>query len=178
MLCLVGQSCLTLCNPMDCSPPGTSVHGDSPGKNTAVGCPAFLQGKFPTQGLNPGLPHCRWILYHQSHQGSPRLLKWVACPFSKGTSLPRNQTGVSFIASRFFTSWATLEAYVLKTVHTLSLLSFFFSFFNYLARSGFSCSTQGLCCLRWGLSLRYTDSLVVVQGLSSCGSVAQLHVGS
>ena len=46
------QLCLTLCNPMGCSPPGSSVHGDSPGKNTAVGCHALLQGIFPTQGLN------------------------------------------------------------------------------------------------------------------------------
>ena len=45
------------------SPPGSSVHGDSPGKNTGVGCLALLQGIFPNQGLNPGLPHCRWILY-------------------------------------------------------------------------------------------------------------------
>ena len=69
--CLVAQSCLTLCNPMDYSPPGSSVHGDSPGKNTGVGCHALLQGIFPTQGSNPGVPHCRWILYHLSRQGSP-----------------------------------------------------------------------------------------------------------
>ena len=56
---------------MDCSPPGSSVHGDSPGKNTGVSCHAFFQGIFPTQGLNPGLPHGRWILYRLSHQGSP-----------------------------------------------------------------------------------------------------------
>ena len=49
------QSCPTLCDPMDCSPPGSSVHGNSPGKNTGVGCHAFLQGIFPTQGSNPGL---------------------------------------------------------------------------------------------------------------------------
>ena len=59
VLCLVAQSCPTLCGPMDCSPQGSSVHGDSPGKNTGVGCHALLQGIFPTQGLNPGLPHCR-----------------------------------------------------------------------------------------------------------------------
>ena len=46
----VTQSCLTLCDPMDCSPPGSSVHGDSLGKNTGVGCHALLQGIFPTQG--------------------------------------------------------------------------------------------------------------------------------
>ena len=57
--------------PMDCRPPDSSVHGDSLGKNTGAGCHALLQGIFPTQGLNPGLPHCRWILYHLSHQGSP-----------------------------------------------------------------------------------------------------------
>ena len=93
------QSCLTLCDPKDCSSPDSSVHGDSPGKNTEVGCHfllqkslrphglysswnspglntevgslSLLQGIFPTQGSNPGLPHCRWILYHLSHQGSP-----------------------------------------------------------------------------------------------------------
>ena len=42
-----------------------------PGKNTGMGCHALLQGIFPTQGSNPGLPHCRQILYHLSHQGSP-----------------------------------------------------------------------------------------------------------
>ena len=67
MLCLVPQSCLTLCDPMDCSPPGSSVHGDSPGKNTGVGCHAIFQAIFPTQGLNPGLLHCRQILYCLSH---------------------------------------------------------------------------------------------------------------
>ena len=53
------QSCPTLCDPMDHSQPGSSVHGDSPAKNTEVGCHAFLQVIFPTQGSNPGLWHCR-----------------------------------------------------------------------------------------------------------------------
>ena len=64
VLWLVAQSCLTLCDPMGCSPPGSSVHGDSTGQNTGVGCHALLQGIFSTQGWNPGLPHCRQILYH------------------------------------------------------------------------------------------------------------------
>ena len=69
--------CVVLCDPMDCRPPGSSVHGDSPGKNTEVGCHALLQGIFPTQGSKPVLLHCRWILYHLSHQGSPfSLLPW------------------------------------------------------------------------------------------------------
>ena len=69
-VCLVSQSCPTLCDPMDCRPPGSSVPGDFPGKNTGVGCHGLLQGFFPTQGSNPGLPHCRRVLYHLSHQGS------------------------------------------------------------------------------------------------------------
>ena len=69
----VAQSCLTLSDPMDCSLLGFSVHGNSPCKNTGVGCHALFQGIFPTQGLNPGLLHCGWILYHLSHQGSPML---------------------------------------------------------------------------------------------------------
>ena len=70
LLCLLAQSCLTLCDPKECSPPGSSIHGDSPGKNTGVGCHALFQGIFPTQGWNSGLLHCRWIHYHLSHQGS------------------------------------------------------------------------------------------------------------
>ena len=59
----VAQSCLTLCDPMDYSP------WNSPGQNTGVGSLSLLRGIFPTQGLNPGLLHCRWICYHLSHQG-------------------------------------------------------------------------------------------------------------
>ena len=57
--------------PMDCSLPSSSVYGKSLGKNIGVGCHALLQGIFPTQGSKPGVPHCRRILYHLSHQGSP-----------------------------------------------------------------------------------------------------------
>ena len=78
VLCLVTPSCPALCNPMDCRQPGSSVHGDSPGKTTRVGCHALLQGIFPTQGSKPGLPHSRRILYQLSQQGSPRILEWVA----------------------------------------------------------------------------------------------------
>ena len=68
---------LTLCNPMDCSLPGSALHGDSAGKNTGVGCHFLLQGIFPTQGLNPGLLHCRQTLYPLSYQGSlmPKFFK-------------------------------------------------------------------------------------------------------
>ena len=123
VLCLVAQSCPTLCNAMDCSPPGSSIHGifqarisewvtisfsrdlpnpgieprspawptnslltEPPGKpkNTGVSSLSLLQEIFPTQEINPDHPHCRGILYHLSHQGSPRILEWVAFPFSKG----------------------------------------------------------------------------------------------
>ena len=70
MLCSGTQSCPIICDPMDYSPPGSSVHRDSPGKNTGVGGRALLQGIFPTWGLYPGLLHCRWILYQLSYPGS------------------------------------------------------------------------------------------------------------
>ena len=97
-LCLVTQLCLTFCDPLDCNPPGSAVHGDSSGKNTGVICHAllqgitlqvdslpseppgktknigvgnlsFLQGNFPTQELNQGLLYCRWTLYQLSYLG-------------------------------------------------------------------------------------------------------------
>ena len=82
---------------------------DSPGQNTGVGSLSLLQEMFPTQGLNPGLPHCRWILYQLPYKGSSRTLEWVAYPFSSGSSRPRNWTGVSCIAVWFITNWAMRE---------------------------------------------------------------------
>ena len=74
---LVNQSCLTLCDPMDYSPPSRILcPWDSPGKNTGVHCHSLLQGIFPTQGLNLGLPHWRQILYHLSHQGGWDVFEW------------------------------------------------------------------------------------------------------
>ena len=74
---LVAQSCPTLCDPMDYSPPG-SCSWNSPGKNIGVGCHSLLQRIFPTQGSNPGLLQCRQILYHLSHQGSHK--GWYVAP--------------------------------------------------------------------------------------------------
>ena len=84
--------------------------------NTGVGSYSLLPAFFPTQGLKPGLPHCRWILYQLSHQGSPWILEWIAYPFSRESS----QSRVSCLAGRLFTSWATREAKWL----TLSVFSF------------------------------------------------------
>ena len=83
---------------------------NSPDQNTGVGSLFLLQGIFPTQRSNPGLPHCRWILHQLSHKGSPRILEWVGYPFSSGSSWPRNWTRVSCIAGGFFTNWTTREA--------------------------------------------------------------------
>ena len=90
-MCLVAQSCLTLCDPMDYRLPGSSDHGIlPPNKNTGVGgllCPP-LQGIFPTQGSNPGLLHYRQVLCCLSHQGSP-----------KCTTVGTNESGQGFSES-------------------------------------------------------------------------------
>ena len=64
---------------------------NTPGKNTGVGSHSLLQGIFPSQGSNPGLPHSRQILYQLSHQGSPRTLEWVVYPFSRGNDVNQLQ---------------------------------------------------------------------------------------
>ena len=97
VLCLVAQLCLTLCDSTDCSPPGSSVHGDSPDKNTKVGCHALLQGIFPTQGSNPGLLHCRLILSCLSHQGSIIVSNILAFAFLSTMSL---KLGTLLLTSR------------------------------------------------------------------------------
>ena len=78
-------------------PPGKppKTPWNSPGQNTAVGSYSLLQGIYPNQGSNSGLLHCRQILYQLSHQGSPRIPKWAAYPFSRGSPQPRKWTKVS-----------------------------------------------------------------------------------
>ena len=103
----VAQSCPPLCDPTD-----YVVHGILQARILEWVAFPFSRGIFPTQGLNPGLPHCRRILYQMSHKGRPRILEWVAYPFSKGSSQPSNWTGVSCIAGGFFTSWPTCVWYL------------------------------------------------------------------
>ena len=100
---------------------GLASPQNSPSQNIGVGSLSLLQGTFPTQGSNPGLLHCGQILYQLSHKGSPRILEWVADPFSSRPSWSRNWTGVSFIAGGFFTNWAIREA--LKTLQITSLIN-------------------------------------------------------
>ena len=105
----VAQSCPTVYDPH-----GLYSPWNSPGQNTGVSSLCLLQGIFPTQGSNPGLPHCGWILNQLSYKGRPRILKWVAYPFSRRSSWPRNRTRASCIAGRFFTNWAIREALMIN----------------------------------------------------------------
>ena len=100
-------------------PHGLYSPWNSPGQNTGMGSLSLLQRIFPTQGLNPGLQHCRWIFLPAESQGRPRILEWVAYPFSSRSSQPRNRTRVSCIAGRFFTNWAMREALISIKWHLL-----------------------------------------------------------
>ena len=86
-------------------------HGQSTefSRNTGVSSCSLLQKIFPTQGSNMGIQHCRQILYQLSHQGSPRMLAWVAYPFCRGSSQPRNRARVSCIEGRAFTNGAVRD---------------------------------------------------------------------
>ena len=106
-LCCAVLSCSVVLDPVTpwTAPARLLCPWHSPGKNTGVGCHALLQGILPAQGSDPGLLYCSQVLYWLSHRGSPRILEWVACLISRGSSWPRNQTRVSYIAGIFFTSW-------------------------------------------------------------------------
>ena len=132
--CLVSRIWL-FCDPMDCTLPGSSPHGNFPGNKTGVGSHFLLQEIFLTQGSNPHLLHWQAGSLPPSHQKvkvkvvqscptifdpmdytvrgilQTRILEWVAIPFSRGSSQPRDWTQVSCIAGRFFTSWAIREAF-------------------------------------------------------------------
>ena len=103
-------------------PHGLYSPWNSPGQNIEVGSVSLLQGIISTQGLNPGLPHCRGILYQLSHKGSSTILEWVAYSFSNGSSRPRNQTRVSCIAGIFFTNWAIMEEYSIYNYHKMLII--------------------------------------------------------
>ena len=98
------QMCPILCDPMEYSLSRFLCPWDSPGWDTGVGSLSLLQGDLPNPGIEPRSPALQMILYQLSHQGSPRILEWVAYPFSRGSFGPRNQSGVSCISCRFFTS--------------------------------------------------------------------------
>ena len=103
------ESCLTVSDSL--WPHGLYNLFHSPDQNTGVGSLSLIQGIFPTHGSNPGPPHCRQILYHLSHKGSPKILEGVAYPFASDSSQPRNWIGNSCIAGRFFTNSTVREAW-------------------------------------------------------------------
>ena len=84
-------------------------------------------GDLPNPGIESRCLQCRWILYHLSHKGSPRILDWVAYPLSSISFWPRNWTRVSCIAGRFFTNWVIWEAVILEPkkikFFTISIIS-------------------------------------------------------
>ena len=128
---------------MDCSPPGTSVHGDSPGHSTGVGCHALLQEIFPIQGSNPGLPHCWWILCHLSHQESPYIYNFILPIFGCA--------GTSLLLRLFYScdEWGPLFLAVCRAPHW----------------GGFSCCRAGL----WGTWVSVVGG--VLPGLQRAGAV-------
>ena len=77
-------------------PHGLYSSWNSPGQNTGVSSLSLLQGIFPTQGLNPGLPHCRWILYQLSHRGSPKPLFILYKPFNQSLIKRLGESGRGF----------------------------------------------------------------------------------
>ena len=85
---------------------------NSPGQNTGVGSLSLIQGIFPTQGLNQSLPHCRWILHQQSHQGSPRILEWVAYPLLQRIFPTQEWNRVLLHCRPILYNWAIREASV------------------------------------------------------------------
>ena len=101
-----GEVKVALSCPTDLGPHGLYSPWNFPGQNAGVGSLSLLQGIFQTQGSNPGLLHCRRILYQLSQKESPRILEWVVYPFSRRYTQPRNWTGVSCIAGGFFINWA------------------------------------------------------------------------
>ena len=107
VLCLVTQLCPTPCNLVNYSPPGSSVHGVSPGKNTGVSCHALLQGIFPTQGSNPGLPHCKQI-FTAEPPGKPR--KTIALTI--GTFVSQVRSLLFNTLSRFVIAFLSRSKYL------------------------------------------------------------------
>ena len=81
-------------------PHGLHSPWNSPGQNTGVGSLSLLQRIFPTQGLNPGLPHCRWILYQLSHKESPITLEWVSLSLLKWI-FPTQESNQGLLHSRW-----------------------------------------------------------------------------
>ena len=110
VLCLVTQSCLILWDPMDCNLSGSSVHGDSPSKNTGVGCHALLQGIFPTQGSNSRSPALQVDSLPYEPLGEPKRTRMGSLPLPQGNSPAQEADWGLLHCMWFFTCWAPQEA--------------------------------------------------------------------
>ena len=88
LCCVLTQSCPTLCSPMDCSPPGTSVHGDSPGKNTWSGLPCSPPGDLPNPGMESRSPTLQADSLPAETPGRPKYTGVGSLSLLQGTLLP------------------------------------------------------------------------------------------
>ena len=109
MLGLVIQSCPTLCEPLDCSPPGFSVNGDSPGKNTGVGCRALLQGIFPILRAELRSPTLQADSLPSESPGKPKNTGVGSLSLLQGNFPTQELNWRILHCGRFFASWATRE---------------------------------------------------------------------
>jgi len=133
MKVFVPQLCLTFCDHMDCP-------WNSPGKNTRVGHHSILQQIFPTQGLNPGFLHCRQILHHLNHQGTPLFCKM-------GINIPTLCMHVCWVIKLFWlfaTPWTVACQVSLSEIFQARILEGVAISFS---RGIFL--TQGMHCLLW-----------------------------
>ena len=117
----VAQSRPTLCDPMDCNLPGSSVNRILQARILGVGCHFLPQGIFPTQGPNPGLPHCGQTFYRLSHQGSQRNKKGTKKPPRPGVpwGLAQHPKSVSSAFASLFVALGNPErsSSVLRLLH-------------------------------------------------------------
>ena len=93
MLCAVAQVCLTLCDPMDYSPPGSPVHGDSPGQNTGVGCHALSPGDLPNQRIEPRPPALQADSLPSEQPGKPENTEVGSLSLLQASSVTSGATG-------------------------------------------------------------------------------------
>ena len=134
-----------------------------PGQNTGVGSLSLLQGIFLTQGSNPGLPVFQADSLPGEPQGTPRILEWVAYPFSSRSSQLRNWTRVSCIAARSLINWAMREASTLLWWQT-NIVPLPERFIN--SRICFLCSITFLC--QRTLQLGWSHMIIYQDGSSLC----------
>ena len=168
------QSCLTLCDPVDCGPPGSSVHGVLQARILEWVATPFFQGVFPTQGLNPSLGHCRQILYCLSRQGSPSEW-WLSAIF---ISTLRWTGGAGGNQWDLWSGFIQVQEWEVKIFNgevnsLLSFCSFGLAVVAWGSRSG---DEWRICCLCLGRARLFaTPRTVTRQAPLSVGFLRQEH---